>query len=225
MPPDVTGVKKKRCFSDTWLCNALAVATDCDSASGVGGRLAHHFACERQALAAFHLCAKLGISGTRARLAGSTGSRLHVTFLQRIADTDVHGGSRIDWRCCEALSANSAGNASGSQHHSAITSQRPTSRLSSPSDGRADAATRRLRDRPPAGATRHEGQHRCNHAAPAGCARAPGIGRTGQAAALRLRPAWPVPEKFAAAIRPVPHHGLANDSWSGWSCPHRSWHL
>jgi hypothetical protein len=34
-----------------------------------------------------------------------------------------------------------------------------------------------------------------------------------------------VPEKFAAAIRPVPHHGLANDSWSGWSCPHRSWHL
>lgn len=63
--------------------------------SGEGAGLRGDLAGKRQTLAAFHLGTKLGVGCARARTAGGTRGFLDVTFLQGIADTDVHASSPL----------------------------------------------------------------------------------------------------------------------------------
>ena len=71
--------------------NVLQVRVDCNRSrltSGEARFVGHDFAGERQALAAFHLAAKLGIGGDRAIAAGDPGRFTDLVHAKGIADAD-----------------------------------------------------------------------------------------------------------------------------------------
>jgi hypothetical protein len=84
MPTNLIAVKKKRVFSDTYYCNALAVST-------TGVRVLDHFPGKGQTLTALGLAAELGKGGLGAGFASDARGFTHIPFPQRIAHTDDHG--------------------------------------------------------------------------------------------------------------------------------------